>query len=186
MLKLIRKLLYPDINRSDFLFIMKSALIGLFIAGFYGILHDQVTFTISPEYFTKVKFKQFDYVNFGFGNRVLVSIIGFLATGVAGFFIGWFLGRKYIPYQEKSIARKNINNGFILVFLSSILCSNGAFIFGYLANPGPHLKFWQNTFEFYDISEGWSFVRVAYIHYGSYAGGLIGLLYTFIFIKRQK
>lgn len=29
------------------------------IAGFYGILHDQLTYTISSEYFTKFKFYQF-------------------------------------------------------------------------------------------------------------------------------
>lgn len=30
-----------------------------FIAGLYGVLHDQLTYTIAPEYYTKFKFYQF-------------------------------------------------------------------------------------------------------------------------------
>jgi hypothetical protein len=30
-----------------------------FIAGFYGIIHDHLSYAISPEYFTKFKFEQY-------------------------------------------------------------------------------------------------------------------------------
>jgi hypothetical protein len=183
---MFKKILCPEINYSDFLAIIKYALIGGIIAGIYGIIHDQLTFAMAPEYFTKVKFQQFDYVNVGFSNRIFVSIIGFLATGVVGVFVGWFLGRRYIPNQEISTANKKIKKGFVFVILSSACCATIAFLYGYIAKPDPHLEFWSNTFEFYSIIDGWNFVRVAYIHYGSYAGGLFGLIGTFIFIKLQK
>ena len=35
------------------------AAVGSVLAGVYGIFHDQVTYAISPEYFTKLKFDQF-------------------------------------------------------------------------------------------------------------------------------
>ena len=56
------------------------AVTGALIAGAYGILHDQITYTISPEYFTKLKFEQFHYANFGLPRRVFVGEVGFLAT----------------------------------------------------------------------------------------------------------
>ena len=43
--------------------------VGAVLAGCYGALHDQISYTISPEYFTKVKFEQFRYADFGCGNR---------------------------------------------------------------------------------------------------------------------
>ena len=43
----------------------------------YGILHDQVTFSISQEYFTKLKFYQFGYANLGLPTRVaLLELLG--------------------------------------------------------------------------------------------------------------
>jgi hypothetical protein len=54
--------------------------VGSLLAGFYGILHDQVTYSISNEYFTRLKFPQFHYANFGLSHRVFVAEIGFLAT----------------------------------------------------------------------------------------------------------
>ena len=41
------------------------AALGAVLAGCYGALHDQISYTISPEYFTKVKFEQFRYADFG-------------------------------------------------------------------------------------------------------------------------
>ena len=63
------------------------------IAGLYGALHDQVSFTISPEYFTRFKYDQFGFDPQWFGgDRHTVALIGFLATWWVGALIGLFLG----------------------------------------------------------------------------------------------
>lgn len=41
--------------------------VGSLIAGTYGILHDQVTYSIGPEYFTRFKFEQFAWADWGAG-----------------------------------------------------------------------------------------------------------------------
>ena len=38
-----------------------SIFIAVLLAGIYGMLHDQVTYSISPEYFTVFKFEQFGF-----------------------------------------------------------------------------------------------------------------------------
>ena len=51
------------------------------LAGIYGSLHDQVTYSISSEYFTIFKFDQFGFQDWGNNNpRLTTAIIGFLAT----------------------------------------------------------------------------------------------------------
>ena len=86
------------------------------VAGIYGILHDQLTYSISHEYFTKLKFKQFEYADIGLGDRFFVGTIGFLATWLVGFFIGWFLSRWFIPKLPTAAAKRTIVYGFLIVF----------------------------------------------------------------------
>ena len=56
------------------------AALGAVLASLYGILHDQLTCTISPEYFTRLKFQQFAWANIGRPPRVFVAEIGLLAS----------------------------------------------------------------------------------------------------------
>jgi hypothetical protein len=41
----------------------------IIIAGLYGIIHDQITYSISPEYFTKFKYRQFGFEPSWFGGH---------------------------------------------------------------------------------------------------------------------
>src|SRR5512137_2235558 len=87
------KYLVPRIALTDLPSMFAVALIGALVAGGYGVLHDQVTYSIAPEYFTNLKFKQFHFANLGLGDRVFVSAVGFLATWWVGLIAAWFLAR---------------------------------------------------------------------------------------------
>jgi hypothetical protein len=90
-------LLIPNISFPAFRKAVLLAMVGALIAGCFGILHDQVTYTISPEYFTRMKFGQFRSADFGFSERIFVAEIGFLATWWVGLVVTWFLARIAIP-----------------------------------------------------------------------------------------
>ena len=82
---------------TKFLALIVLAVISCLLAGLYGILHDQLTYTISPEYYTKFKFYQFGFMENGqeaiFPNpRIEVSAVGLLATWWMGIPIGIVLG----------------------------------------------------------------------------------------------
>src|SRR5688572_3098175 len=66
---------------------------GAIVAGAYGVVHDQITYTISPEYFTNLKFEQFAWADLGWPRRVYVGQIGLLASWWVGLIGGWFFGR---------------------------------------------------------------------------------------------
>lgn len=85
--------LVPRFNTKLLVQILLVACCGSLFAGIYGILHDQVTYTLAPEYFTRFKFTQFSYANFGLSDRLFVAIIGVLATWWVGFVAAWFLAR---------------------------------------------------------------------------------------------
>src|SRR5690242_10176342 len=109
------RFLIPRIALRDLGPMIGVAVVGAIVAGVYGMLHDQITYTISPEYFTKLKFDQFAYAEFGFSERVFVAEIGFLATWWVGFFSAWFLARRLVPDQPRPRAFRQIAVGLAII-----------------------------------------------------------------------
>ena len=75
------KYLIPRIALRDLPPMLGAALVGAIIAGVYGMLHDQITFSISPEYFTKLKFEQFRWANLGLSDRIFAAELAFSRPG---------------------------------------------------------------------------------------------------------
>ena len=80
-----------DAMLADKLLLMRKLLIyvllvflAVVLAGLYGIAHNQISYTVSPEYFTKFKFQQFGFVDMPLPERVRASMVGFLAS--------WWMG----------------------------------------------------------------------------------------------
>jgi hypothetical protein len=49
-------------------------------AGAYGALHDQISYTVSPEYVTRFKFVQFGLQDPSIPERVRAAAVGWAAT----------------------------------------------------------------------------------------------------------
>ena len=108
------------------------ALLGSVIAGTYGVLHDQITYTVSPEYFTKFKIHQFQYLGVESGMRVLAAKIGFLATWWVGFFAGWFMGRVLVPRIGFRPTLSFSLKGFLLFFVRVACIHNAGYLGAFL------------------------------------------------------
>ncbi len=182
----ILKYLVPHIRLADLPRMFAVAISGGLIAGLYGIAHDQVTYSISPEYFTKMKFDQFHYANFGLGDRVFAGTIGFLATWWAGMFAAWLLARRLIPNQPRGIALRQIWQGIGCIFLCVLLFGVGGYLYGLWRGPKADYLSWEPMLRVLDIREKWAFVRVAYIHNAGYLGVLTGLLLALILFRPRQ
>jgi len=165
---------------------LKVALISALLAGLYGALHDQVTFTISSEYFLNLKYQQFQYLNFNLNDRIRVSIIGFLATWWVGLFFGWFLARWYLPHCSETVANKKIiKSGFTILVMSVLFATTGSgFVF--LKGESIDHSSWLAITNAYDIQNISAFIHVAYIHNCSYAGALFGFVIALLLVKRNR
>lgn len=155
---------------------------GAVIAGLYGIAHDQFTYSISSEYFTNLKFAQFHYADFGLPRRVYVAEIGVLATWWVGFFAGWFIGRIAVPKVEPRRVQRLCIVGFSIVFAFASIGTALGYVFGLIHQPD--LTQWETIGFQLHITDLASFVRVAYIHNGSYAGGFSGLVAALLYVRR--
>jgi hypothetical protein len=180
------KYLVPRIALGDLPSICGVALIGAVIAGVYGVIHDQITYAISPEYFTHMKFRQFHFADVGLGNRAFDATIGFLAASSVGLIIAWFLARRLIPHQPRSDAYRQVGWGLACVFAFGVSSWLLAFAYGLWCGPDADYSSWAWAFRRFDITDTWSFVRVAYIHNASYLGGAIGLIVALATIRPRR
>jgi hypothetical protein len=175
--------LYPKIPSALLPAMFGYALAGAVLAGLYGIAHDQLTYSISPEYFTKLKFAQFHYADFGLPTRVFVGEIGLLATWWVGLVAGWFIARAAVPACSRPQAFRCCARGFLIVMVSGC----GAGIFGYVLGllHGSDYSSWEPTASELGILDVPGFVRVAYIHNAGYFGGLFGLIFALIYLRNH-
>lgn len=177
-------LFYPKIPAGSLPTMLGYAAAGAVLAGLYGAVHDQVTYSISPEYFTRLKFMQFHYADFGLPVRVFVAEIGFLATWWVGFIAGWFIARISVPGCSRAEASQCCARGFLVVIAFGI----GAAVVGYLLGllHGPDYSGWERMASRLGVLDLPRFVRVAYIHNASYLGGLVGLVTAIIYLRKRR
>jgi hypothetical protein len=143
-----------------------------------------VTYSISHEYFTRLKFSQFRYADFGLPPRVFVAEIGFMATWWVGFIAAWFIARITVPALPRAAAFRHTVRGFLIIFASAF----AAALIGYTLSllHGSDYSAWEDLASTLGILDLPSFVRVAYIHNASYLGGLMGLFAAIICLRKRK
>jgi thiosulfate/3-mercaptopyruvate sulfurtransferase len=157
------------------------------ISGIYGILHDQLTYTISPEYYTKFKFQQFglsdNEVEAVFPNpRFHVSIVGVMATWWVGVPIGLVLGLVGLLHANGErmfyVTSRAIALTMVIAFITGIV----GLLYGkfFLAVSG--VSWWLPDNLIYRAD----FIAVGSMHNFSYLGGFIGLIVAVYYSLREK
>jgi len=157
--------------------------IAIVLAGLYGILHDQITYTISSEYFTKFKYQQFGFDPTWFGgHRQTVAFIGFLATWWMGLLIGILLGLTGLIFINYRIMKRAITNGIKMTFVTAALFALIGFFWGkyHLVKTG--VDWWLPD----GLINKNHFIIVGSIHNFSYLGGVAGILLAVTFMIRKR
>lgn len=158
---------------------------GALIAGLYGIVHDQVTYAISPEYFTRLKFTQFHWADFGLPIHFFVAEIGFLATWWVGFLAGWVLTRVMVSAPQPQQMFTPSLRGFTLTIGSAITAAIIAYVVGTFARPQAGNSDLADLAASLGVRDVAAFVRVTYIHNAGYIGALIGITFAAVATWRR-
>lgn len=155
--------------------------ISAILAGLYGIVHDQVTYSISTEYFTKFKYQQFGFEPAWFGgHRQTVAVIGFLATWWTGIIIGIGLGMTGLIFQDHRMMWQAVKKAFVLTFSVAVLMGLFGFFYGKLYLTMTGVSWWLPE----NLVDKDSFIIVGSIHNFGYMGGLFGLIIGIIYLIR--
>jgi hypothetical protein len=147
--------------------------IACLFAGSYGAIHNQISYTVSPEYFTQFKFHQFRIAE-GTPHRIGVAIVGWNAAWWMGIVIGIIL----IPFGLLIRGNANYFWGMIRVFgivtLTTLLTGLAALALAYVFldsdNVGRISRYGN------EITDDVAFARAGTMHNLSYLGGLAGII----------
>jgi len=157
------------------------------MAGVYGFLYDQISYTISPEYFTHLKFDQF-HISESLHNRIGAGIVGIMATWWMGIVIGIII----IPVGLIIPGWKNylmiMLQTFVCICITALLTGIIAMIYGLInfdVNNVP-LYLYNNVPD--GVGDKINFCVVGNMHNFSYIGGIAGIFVglVYLIIKRLK
>lgn len=180
----VRSILYPQLPLRALPRLLLLALVGSLIAGGYGVIHDQITFTLAPEYFTKFKFEQFAYADPGGGERAFVLMIGFLATWWVGMIAGWVLGRVAILPSGKLLPIPRLLCLFAIILAFAAASGAAGFVYGTLTWDSSETA-WSSWRARCGVRDLPAFARAGHIHNFGYLGALIGLIVAAVIARRQ-
>jgi hypothetical protein len=151
------------------------------LAGLYGMLHDQLTYTICPEYFTKFKFLQF-HIAPALPSRISVALVGWYATWWTGILIGPLLGLTGLIHKDWKTMIKVIGKATLVTLIVTFIMGLLGLAYGkfYLASAG--VSWWLPE----DLIDRENFIAVGSMHNFSYLGGLLGLIFGIVYQVWQK
>ena len=157
--------------------------IACLFAGIYGALHNQISYTVSPEYFTQFKFRQF-HIDANVPDRIGAAIVGWNAAWWMGLVIGIFL----IPLGLSIRGTANYFCGMIRVFgvvaATTLIVGLAALGLAFLIideEIAGEITRYGNA-----ITDDVAFARAGTMHDFSYLGGLIGIVTGGLDIRRQR
>lgn len=159
---------------------------GIF-AGVYGAVHDQLSYSISPEYFQRFKFVLFEFPP-ELQTRLGAALVGVIGSWWMGILIGFpiILLARGLPTPRDFIRHTLI--AYVIVTGVTIVIGLGGLAFAFAKITSPD----RIPREFYyplDLVDAVSYARVGMLHGFSYLGGIIGgvaAIGYLIWIRRRR
>lgn len=162
-------------------------LLAALIGGVYGALHDQFTYSVSPEYYTKFKFYQFGLVDlhsepkFDYP-RIQVAVVGFLATWWVGFAIGAVFGVTSIFRNASSTMISDSIKAMLITMAIAFLVGLIGLALGWFYLKDTGVDWWLPE----NLEDVDAFITVGSMHNFSYAGGVLGFLVAIAYGARKE
>lgn len=155
------------------------------VAGIYGVLHDQISYTFSNEYFTQFKFKQF-HIPWAYESpRLGAAYVGALATWWMGVLVFILLGLFGFMFKTPKLMAVQLAKSFIVVVAVALVTGLLGLMYGYhQINEATIISNMQWVRP--DVTDPIQFVRVGYMHNASYLGGLTGLVAGIFYLVLTK
>ncbi|WP_306641585.1 hypothetical protein [Sanyastnella coralliicola] len=165
------------------------------IAALYGVVHDQITYSISNEYYTKFKFIQFRMMEMGMGEnigteerpeiilknpRLGAAYVGAMATWWVGVIIGAILAMVGLLHKNHRNMWKTTLQALVLTMVIALVTGLIGLGVGstYEASPGWFIPDY--------LEHPQRFIMVGSMHNFSYLGGGVGLLAGMFFSLKRR
>ena len=164
--------------------ILKALIIILFsviIASIFGAIHNQLSYSVSNEFFENFLFGNFGTNEWNLNDkRIEASLVGILGTYWVGFLLGIIYAVIFFFINTENNFKfifKAISLNILLALIGSII---GYFI-GFLI-PWEDSGIWME----FGTQNSQKYVQANFMHSGAYYGGILGLIFGIIYLFRNK
>ena len=149
-------------------------LAAMLLAGLFGAVHDQISYTVSPEYYTRFKFIQFNLQDADVPPRLRAAQVGFLAS--------WWMGipLAILTFPAALIHRSPHDMRLALAWSPPVMAAFtlvfalAGLAYGYVQTRGgdPASSGW---FIPENVQDPRRFLCAGYMHNAAYMGGALAI-----------
>jgi hypothetical protein len=170
---------------ANFIAFLVAAVVA---AGVFGVLHDQISYTVSSEYFTRFKFLQFRLLDAEVPERVRAAEVGFLASWWMGIPLGFLTGVAGFIHPGASQMRKALLLSLPLIVGFTLAFALAGLAYGFFQTATLDLSHYADWFVPRGLEHPRNFICVGYMHNSAYLGGVaaIPVAWIFHFIYRGR
>jgi hypothetical protein len=142
------------------------------IAGLYGALHNQISYSVSPDYFHAFKFRQFNILD-DLRGRIGASIVGWFASWWMGILIGLPVVLVGLIHRDWKVYFSRCLVAFGVVAATALIFGLGALaIASVTISDSSWPPFWYPR----GVVDKAAFARAGVMHDFSYLGGFLGII----------
>lgn len=150
-------------------------------AGLFGIVHDQISYSVSSEYFTKFKFVQFHLLDPGVPERIRVAKVGFLASWWMGIPLGILCGSAGFIQRSPALMSRALIQSLIVIASFTMLVALAGLVYGWQQTGAIDLGSYRGWFIPRDVKELRRFLCAGYMHNSAYLGGGLSIAAAWLF-----
>ena len=168
-------------TRAFFLYLPAAML----AAGLFGIVHDQISYTVAPEYFTRFKFIQFGLLDVPLPERARAGIVGFLASWWMGIPLGVLCGAAGFMQRTPALMARSLVWSLpgIAVFTLAVALAGLAYG-GLQTSPADYPRLDMQSAGWYvppGVMHLRRFLCAGYMHNAAYLGGVLAIPAAWLF-----
>jgi hypothetical protein len=154
---------------------------AIFTAALFGAVHDQISFTVSYEYFTRFKFIQFRLVDSPLPDRLRVALVGILASWWMGIPLGVLCGAAGFFQRTPALMARALVWSLLLAVVFTFAIAIFGLVYGWLQTEDIAVSNYRGWYIPVGLMDLRSFLCAGYMHNSAYLGGAISVAVVWVF-----
>jgi hypothetical protein len=154
---------------------------AILTAGVFGAIHDQISYSVSSEYFTKFKFIQFRLLDAEIPERIRAAQVGFLASWWMGIPLGLLCGLAGFVQRSPTLMWRALIWSLLISSTFALAVAIAGLAYGLAQTRTIDPATYRGWFVPPDVNELRRFLCAGYMHNFAYLGGASSIPVAWMF-----
>ena len=154
---------------------------AILTAGLFGAIHDQISYSVSSEYFTKFKFIQFHLLDPEIPERIRAAEVGFLASWWMGIPLGLLCGLAGFVQRSSTLMWRALIWSLLIISTFTLAIAIVGLICGWTQTGTIDPADYRGWFVPSGVNELRRFLCAGYMHNFAYLGGALSVPVAWLF-----